>query len=986
MNARANQLSRRAIRLIQGGSAAALALGLLLPASAFAADKPADPPAAPQTTPALGDNSQGEEPTTDIIVTGFRKSLSAALDLKRDSVASVDVVVAEDIAKFPDQNLAESLQRIPGISIQRDGGEGRAVSVRGLGPLYTRVRVNGLETITTTTDGGSANRDRAFDFNVFASELFTSLVVHKTAEASLDEGSLGAVIDLNTGNPLGGKAGFTGVLSAQGSYNDLSKNLGPRLAGLASWRNAAGTFGVSVSAAYQRTKNLEVGNNSVRWGQAYFNSVNGTNCFYSVPAATGGTPVNYSGSNYRPSAACDAATLSFHPRIPRYGSSEKERERLGLTGSIQFAPTSSTKISIDGLYSRFTEVRDDQTAEVLARSNEKFIDVVNPVYDADNNMISATWNNAYFRTEHYQRRLKTEFYQIGGSWDQALTDKFRFTLLGGISKSDANIPQETTVMFDARGYNSFKYDYSNSAFPVLTYTGPSTTDPATFQLAELRDAPSRNINRFKTAQFRTEWDVTDGFKIKAGVTWRRYNFDLTSSNRNTAVCPAAGKDVVLGTITCTVSPTQNAGPASVYGFPVTAALGQIWTLPPAGQPAGNTNQFLVANLAAATAFTNLYSRPLVIDAGNVRGVQETTKGAYLQFDAKGDLFGLRYALNAGVRYVKTEQSSYGINNGLNVVVGRTYEDWLPSVNLVLFPTDKLIARFAVSKVVNRPSLGDLTPGGSASGFSQQVNFGNPFLDPIRATAYDASLEWYFRPESIISVALFKKAIESFPIRQSRQGTFASTGLPASVLSPSDPLALQPSLQNTQLLTIQTNVNGAGADLKGLELAIQMPFTFLPGLLGKFGMQANATFVDSGANFTITGPAAAACTRSTPTSACSLTAVSGVYNSTLLNLSKRAYSGTIYYDDGRFNARVSATYRGPFNDSTSGNSNVFEGYQSSFNLDASVRYSITKNIEVSVEGTNLTDDYRERYVDFQAQRSYENNHFGRTILFGARLKI
>ena len=203
-----------------------------------------------------------QEAGEEIVVTGFRASLDAALNVKRESVSSVDAIVAEDIAKFPDQNLAESLQRIPGISIQRDAGEGRAITVRGLGAQFTRVRLNGLETVATSTDGASANRDRAFDFNVFASELFSSIVVHKTAEASLDEGSLGAVVDLNTGNPLGGKAGFTLVASGQASYNDLSKNWGPRAAGLLSWKSPDGTFGVAVSAAYQKTDNVELGNNT----------------------------------------------------------------------------------------------------------------------------------------------------------------------------------------------------------------------------------------------------------------------------------------------------------------------------------------------------------------------------------------------------------------------------------------------------------------------------------------------------------------------------------------------------------------------------------------------------------------------------------------------------------------------------------------------------------------------------------------------------
>ena len=302
----------------------AVSLGVLAVGTAHAQDAAAENAAA-ETAPA----EEGDA----IVVTGFRASLEAALNLKRDSVAAVDAIVAEDIAKFPDQNLAESLQRIPGISISRDGGEGRSITVRGLSSQFTRVRVNGMETIATSTDGASANRDRAFDFNVFASELFSSLVVRKTAEASLDEGSLGAVVDLNTGNPLAGRAGLNGALSVVGSYNDLAKDLGPRVAGLLSWRNDAGTLGASISAAYSKTSTLELGNNSVRWAQARFDGVDATNCF--TTANSGGT--------YVPSTACDRAATAFHPRIPRYGEVAHDRERLGLTGSVQYSPSDATK-------------------------------------------------------------------------------------------------------------------------------------------------------------------------------------------------------------------------------------------------------------------------------------------------------------------------------------------------------------------------------------------------------------------------------------------------------------------------------------------------------------------------------------------------------------------------------------------------------------------------------------------------------------------
>lgn len=926
---------------------------IVAPASAWAQD--AAQPAA-------------DAPADEIVVTGFRQSLQAAINLKKNSVAAVDAIVAEDIAKFPDQNLAESLQRIPGISISRDAGEGRAITVRGLSSQFTRVRVNGMETIATSVDGASANRDRAFDFNVFASELFSSLVVHKTAEASLDEGSLGAVVDLNTGNPLAGKAGLTAAASAVASFNDLSKKVGPRLAGLLSWRNDAGTFGASISAAYSKTQTLELGNNSVRWAQARFDGVGTTNCF---------TTQN-SGGSYVSSPACDQAALAFHPRIPRYGEVAHDRQRLGLTGSIQFSPTEATKLSIDGLYSKFDATREEQWGEVLLRSNERSINVVNPVYDANKNMISATLNDAWVRTEHYKRNSSTEFYQIGATLDQDVTDKLRFTLMGGVSKSNADIPVETTIVFDDRDAQGYAFDYTNMATPKLTF-GTSVTDPANFQLAEIRDRPSNNTNRFKTVQLRTEYDLTDKITLKAGGVWRRYNFDLVSYTRDTAICGNGGTSLVTsasGTIACSASSLF--GPTAIYGFQATPALSQLFTLGNAGQPAGNTNSWLVPNLDTAAAFTGLYNRALVNDAGNIRGVQETSKGAYFQADLKGSLGGMEYALNAGVRYVKTDQSSYGLVSGTNATVTRSYDDWLPSANLALFPTQNVILRGAIADVMTRPTLGSLTPGGSADGFNYKVTSGNPFLKPYRARNYDLAAEWYFAPQAVLSVAWFKKDVSSFTQSASITGaTFTQTGLPVSVLSPSSPAALNPAQLSQPIWTLSTTVNGSGAKLNGWELAAQVPFSaFTEGFLKHFGVIANATFISSNATFNLQGPAIA------PGGALQNVTLTN----TLSNVSKQAYNGTVYYDDGKFSGRVMLSYRGRYHEGSSGTGNLLEGYGATTNLDASVRYKVSEWLELSVEGNNLLDTYRYRFTDWDADRNYENNHFGRTILVGARVKM
>jgi TonB-dependent receptor len=919
---------------------------LLLPQAAFAQDAAADGAQAQDNASPGANAAAPAAEANEIVVSGFRASLNKALDIKRTSVSSVDAIVAEDIAKFPDQNLAESLQRIPGISIQRDAGEGRAITVRGLGAQFTRVRVNGLETVATSSDGASSNRDRAFDFNVFASELFSSLVVHKTAEASLDEGSLGAVVDLNTGNPLAGEAGLHGVASVVGSYNDLSKDLGPRLAGLVSWRNDAGTFGASVSAAYSNTDTFELGNNSVRWAQAKFRKVDGVSC------ATN-------------NATCDPVSLAFHPRIPRYGLVEHRRDRLGLTASVQFSPTDATKISIDGLYSKFKEDREERWGEVLLRSNEKNIDVVDPVIDSNNNLISATLNNAYVRTEHYLRKSSTEFYQLGASLDQDLTDTLRITALGGFSKSNADIPVETTILFDDKDANGYHYDYSNMKTPLLTF-GTSVTDPSVFQLAEIRDRPSNVTNRFKTGQLRAEWDMSDNVTLKAGGVWRRFNFDAVGFMRDTAVCGSSGPDKVLGTLTCS---------ASVYGFPVTDELSQLFTLGKAGQPAGNTNQWLIADLPATTAYTKLYSRTAAVDAGNTRSVQETTSGGYVQLDAKGSIFGFDFAANAGVRYAHTDQSSTGILSGTTVTVERSYDDWLPSANLALYPSHDLIIRAAAAKVITRPTLGNLTPGGSVDGFNYKISYGNPFLAPYRATNYDLGVEWYFMPEAVFSVAGFLKDVKSFPISDTFSAPFSSTGLTRDALPTSSPAYI--NFDPAQIYTISANVNGKGATLKGVELALQLPFKFLQSpVFSNFGLLANATFISSDADYNVSGPAIV------PNGPL----IADVRNATLFGVSKRAYNATLFYDDGKFSARAMVSYRSRYIDANSGTGNVFEGYGATTNLDASVRYKITDAIEVSVEGNNLLDTYRYRYTDFDANRNYENNHFGRTILFGVRAKV
>lgn len=250
-------LSAKAVRLMTGASIIAISATLVAGGARAqeASPQPAEEP----------DVTQVEE----VVVTGFRASLQSAINLKRQESGIVDAIKAEDIAEFPDLNLAESLQRIPGVAITRVAGEGRQISVRGLGPEFTRVRVNGMEALATSggTDSGGAvgnNRGRGFDFNTFASELFNSVVVRKTASADVEEGSLGAVVDLNTSRPFDYREP-TFVISTQLGANDLSKSVDPRVAILATRRWLDGRLGGLISAAYSKRNQLEEGHGTTQW-------------------------------------------------------------------------------------------------------------------------------------------------------------------------------------------------------------------------------------------------------------------------------------------------------------------------------------------------------------------------------------------------------------------------------------------------------------------------------------------------------------------------------------------------------------------------------------------------------------------------------------------------------------------------------------------------------------------------------------------------
>ncbi|MGF7150776.1 TonB-dependent receptor [Sphingomonas zeicaulis] len=923
-----------------------LGLSGALAAIAAAAPAWAQDDAAAASPDAAADASLPQEAAQDIVVTGFRASLNSALNLKRNETATIDAIKAEDIAEFPDLNLAESLQRIPGVAISRVNGEGRNISVRGLGPEYTRVRINGMEAIGTTggTDNsGGVNRGRGFDFNIFSSDLFNNLSVRKTATADVEEGSLGGTVDLQTSRPLDYRKP-TAVLSAAASYNDLKQKVTPRLSGLVTTQTEDGTFGVLLSVAYEERRLIEEGANITRWTYGGFNG--GFNPASTLPGYTIGQINNN-----------NPETALFHPRIPGLVSYDISQKRLGGAGSIQFKPTDRTLVSIDGLYSRLDGTRKEAQLQAISfsrsGSGKPQTIIRDGVVDGNNNIISGTFDRVDLRSQARYDILKTEFYQLTGSVDHEFSDRFKIGLMGGYAKSDFTNPIQTTVTIDAINTPGFQYDFS-TRFPTIA-PGVDVTNPATFAFtsgtSEVRIRPQTVTNAFTTAKGFVEWKAADVVTLKAGVDWRKFEYDSTERRRlsgETVVSPLTG--------------AQLANMTTLFdGF------GKGLNV-----PGGTPTAWIIPDLNAFINQGGIYTDPLYATGGienaTARGsyitVTEEDTGAWGMAQFNLDSVGVPIRGDIGLRYVNTDQVSTGYasqGTSINLVqADRSYDRWLPSLNLVGNITEDLQVRFAAAKTLARAGISSLSPGGNlnVSGGNRSFSTGNPDLQPISSKNLDVSIEWYPTPGAIYAVSGFRKDIGTFVQSLSVGVPYASLGLPDSLLngttaSPSD------------IFIVNQPVNSSGGILKGFEVNIQQPFSFLPGFLANFGVLANYTYVTSNIEY--------------------LTAADGSSSVTapLVGLSRHAANGTLYYETKRFAIRGSVAYRSKYLTAVPGTEgNAYNGTNRTINVDAQISYNLTEKLKLSIEGINLTDEENDQFVD-ETNRLSVLTHSGRQFNFGVR---
>lgn len=904
---------------------------------------------------------QGE--VEEIVVTGFRESLSQALDVKRAQVGAVDAIVAEDIADFPDLNLAESIQRVPGVSIARDAGEGRQISVRGLGPQFTRVRINGMEAMSAnggTDAAGGTNRDRSFDFNTFASELFNSITVRKTAAAEIEEGSLGATVDLRSARPFD-YDGFTLVTGVQAGYNDIQEDIDPRGAFLISNQFADGRFGALMSVAYTERKLLDEGTSSVRWQNG------------SGSGAFGSLAPDYAGT-----ASLSQLNAAFRPRFPRYDIYEHDQERLGITGSLQWQASDSTQVSLDAMYAKFDAKRREifLEAPVFSAGGANGIgnvQVRDAVIDANNSIVYGMFDNVDIRSEARYDELETEFTHLTLDAEHSFSDTLRVKGLVGYSEAAHDNPIQTTLLFDRLDVDGYSYDFrGDNRLPLINYGDANVADPNAWTLTSIRLRPQSSENTFKTVSFDVAWDLNDLVTLKAGPQYKKFDFETTAMVRSNG--SASSQE---GTIPANVSATP------IANYSELARLsGNL------GAPAGTPRSWIIPDLDAAASLFNLYDRsvfPLAIGPAlsNNYQIEEEDLGGYVQADVQTEVLGRSLRANVGVRYVETDQTSSGYTftsgSPLLTTVNRTYSDTLPSLNVSYDLTDEVVVRASAAKVMVRPNgsgtvlgLGVLAPGAAVQigGANKTVTAGNPNLDPYRAKTYDLAVEWYFAQDSLLSAAVFYKDITSFVqiVRTSDNFQNNTLGLPNSVALAACGTAIPDAatcLDNWQF-SLPTNTDGG--ELTGFEISYQQPFSFLPGFWSNFGLLLNYTGVDSEIDYVDQTGAV-------------------VVRTDLTGLSKSAYNATLYWENEVFSARVSAAYRDEFLTTVPGrNGNDVEGTADTLGIDASTKWSVTPNLDLTLEALNLTDEFQDQYVDSNGNRLSYYHHQGRQYLLGARYKF
>ncbi len=868
-------------------------LGLLSPALAGLAIAVALPAQA-QQAPA------GEE-VEEIVVQGIRASLRDSLAVKRESIQAIDAISAEDVGDFPDKNVGEALQRVPGIQINRQDGEGRAVSIRGADQSLIRVEINGVSALSLTVGGG-----RDVDFRDIPVEFISRVEAVKTPTAEMTEGGIGTV-RLYTRRPLDSPDGFLAG-SVQGVFSDLADEYDPKLAFIASKTFLDNTLGVQFSTQWENR-------------HLYSNNARTTGWLRRAPTATGagatpgrGTDVNADG------------TLDWIPEIPRYINDRRETSRAAFNGVLQWRPTDSFEMALDTTYVRGREKVSSMLMQLGAAAG--LIDYANTTLGADNtvNHIEITSSAAFpidlayrningaLEREQYNTILNAKW--TGEKWS---VDGRLYTARGEVQNDEKN---STATIF---GVPRAVIDYrGGQRAPNFSFPGLDTTDGALVNNLAAVFNPRNNDQEEQGANLNIEFkpELPWVKAIKAGYEQRELTMESllhartiqissrtpTPASAGATTTVAVAQSVIAGIV------NNNSGTNSVPFFD-TGDLGfsggiRYWN--------DNGDATYDATIAASGLTMDPYGANA--NAGtngtfqnwlDTWSVEEKTKAGYLQATFGWEDLAVPVHATVGARYFDTNTLSSGFNRvqqGANItfpVASRAggYNDWLPSINVRLDLTDKLVGRMTAGDVMARPNPSQLAFRRSTDVVGLTGSRGNPDLLPFEARQYDAGLEYYFSDVNYVSVAWFRTEIGRFILNTSAPETIDGV-----------------------TYTISRPVNGTDkVTIDGFEVGGQYSFDFLPAPWSGFGVLANATFANDkgfqGRNL-LTGE---------------LLPFPG--------LSETSYNASIYYENDKFSVRTAYNWRKEWLLTAAGRGGLPEFNEDYGTLDASVSWNASEHFTV-----------------------------------------
>ncbi|MCA8905110.1 MAG: TonB-dependent receptor, partial [Hyphomonas sp.] len=731
--------------------------------------------------PAAAQESDGELTQDVVVVQGVRASLERAMDMKRDASGVVDAISAEDIGKFPDTNLAESLQRITGVSIDRVNGEGSKITVRGFGPGFNLITLNGrtLPTAEVSAIGERGNYgaggDRSFDFSNLASEGVSALEVYKTGQAILPSGGIGATVNIKTRRPLD-DPGTTASIQAK-LINDTSVESGddftPEISGLASWTDDTERFGVGLFGSYSK-----------RDSGAPTQQINDWIVRRSTDGTIDGSYTRGNGSTIvtNPPAAGELYAV---PQDSRYDFSDISRERINGQLVLQYKPMDNLKLTGDYTYAqnKSEELRYEQTNWFATPLDEIRFDG-NPTVDSVAYMMEINGGTKDIGFEQTNRATKDELKSLGFNAEWEFSDRGTMIFDAHSSKAESGGDNPlghtaTFVTFGAPVIYQHSVDFS-SGYPIQSYTiddtvrgnGNGVLDVGDLGTQVQRSNASNMDHQVDELDLRFVWDF-DNSKLTFGGNYRD-----TEMNRWTRTTQ---QDLGSWGI-ANPGDVEQYAPGMVQQYCLACTFDDV--------PVGQAN---IAFRSDAAALFPILAQAYAGNAVNVSEtadtVQEEISALYAAFEMKSELLGRPARVNAGIRYEDTTVKSItqqSVPSGIlwtadndflvqqsgakeDVTGDGSYDYLLPNIDFQVDVTDNVVARASYSKTIGRAGYGSLFAsttanapnrptvlGGQVTGSSQ-----NPGLLPLESDNFDVSLEWYYGDTSYVSVGYFDKRVKNF---------------------------------------------------------------------------------------------------------------------------------------------------------------------------------------------------------------------------------